>query len=181
MLFFYTCSNIRISWRFAIFTLFNLSSSSTTFFLVQSFIFYIFLNSTISFCSTFHLLPIFLFHLNFHIKFLIINFISTSLSYSFKVVHNKKGQYSILSLSNFVYLLVDFLIVPTTFFFTNGSFYYCWFNFPVTFVSLFDYLYRLLCIFSYFGMITSSFSLSHWFDLVWFLISFLASYNLIFF
>ena len=72
---------------FAILTLFNFSSSLAIVILVQSFIptniyinfhlipfrflnifLYIFLNSTVSICSTFHLLPPFLFHLNFHIN-----------------------------------------------------------------------------------------------------------------
>ena len=35
---------------------------------------YIFLNSTISLCSTFHLLPPFLFHLNFHINLFLLHF-----------------------------------------------------------------------------------------------------------
>ena len=61
---------------------------------------YIFLNSIVSLHSTFHLLPPFLFHLNFHINFFLLHF------------HHS------LSFSNFVSLLVDFFfIVSTTFFF----------------------------------------------------------------
>ena len=79
---------------FAILTLFSFSSSSIIVFLVQYFIpsnnfilffnfhliffrfkkkiHYIFLNSIVSLHSTFHLLPPFLFHLNFHINFFLI-------------------------------------------------------------------------------------------------------------
>ena len=88
------------------FSLFNFSSFSTIVFLIQSFIssnhcflnfhlitsvdyeIYIFLNFTLSLCSTFHLLPLFLFHLNFHTNFYL--FISASLPYSFQVVNDKK-------------------------------------------------------------------------------------------
>ena len=72
---------------------------------------YIFLNSIVSLHSTFHLLPPFLFHLNFHINFFLLHF------------HHS------LSFSNFVSLLVDFffffLFQPLFFFPTNGSFCYC--------------------------------------------------------
>ena len=80
---------------FAILTLFKFSSSSIIVFWVQYFIpsnnfilffnfhliffrfkkkkfHYIFLNSIVSLHSTFHLLPPFLFHLNFHINFFLI-------------------------------------------------------------------------------------------------------------
>ena len=131
---------------FAIFSLFNFSSSSTIVFLTQSFIYsdhcffffslysflnfliYTFLNSTIfSLCSTFHLLH----HSSSILIFRYISyyFISTLL-YSFQVVHNKRGQYSLslslsLSLSNFVSLSVDFLLFQPLIFSANGSFCYC--------------------------------------------------------
>ena len=124
---------------FAIFTLFNLSFSSIIVFLVQSFIssnhcllkifiqfpiwiffnflLYIFLNSTVSFCSTFYLLQPFFFYLNFHINFLLLPFhlssISSKLSMTKKVILS-------LSLFDFVSLLVDFfffLLQPPFFFF----------------------------------------------------------------
>ena len=138
---------------FAIFTLFNFSSSSTIIFLIQAFIYtdhccccccfffffssdslyrflnfliYIFVNSTMfSLCSTFHLLH----HSSSILIFRYISyyFISTLL-YSFQVVHNKRGQYSLslsLSLSNFVSLSVDFLLFQPLIFSANGSFCYC--------------------------------------------------------
>ena len=60
---------------------------------------YIFLNSIVSLHSTFHLLPPFLFHLNFHINFFLLHF------------HHS------LSFSNFVSLLVDFFLLFQPLFF----------------------------------------------------------------
>ena len=81
-----------------------------TFHLLPPFQPFIFINSSVSLFSSFHLLLLFLFQLDFLINFFY--FISTSLPYSFQVVHCKKGQFS-LSLSNFVSF--DAFFFPTTF------------------------------------------------------------------
>ena len=86
-------------------------------------------------CSSFHLLPLFLIHLNFHINFFLLHFHLPPLFLPSYL--RQKGQYS-LSFSNFVFVLVAFfLIVSTIFFSTNGYFCYCWFNCHITFVYLF--------------------------------------------
>ena len=85
---------------FSIFTLLTFSFSSTIFFLIQfssppiivlkkisfdslyrflNFLIYISFNSIVSLWSTFHLLPPFLFHLNFYINFLLFHFHSSPL------------------------------------------------------------------------------------------------------
>ena len=59
--------------------------------------FYIFLNSTISRCLTFHLLPPFFFHLNFYINFFLLHF---NLSPLFlPSCQWQKGQYSLVLLT----------------------------------------------------------------------------------
>ena len=135
---------------FAILTLFNFSSSSIIVFLVQYFIpsnnfilffnfhliffrflkknfHYIFLNSIVSLHSTFHLLPPFLFHLNFHINFFLISSFTPLSPIFFQVIHDKKVNTLSLSPILFLFWLIFFLIVSTSFFFfsTNGSFCYC--------------------------------------------------------
>ena len=111
----------------AIFTLFNFSFSWTIVFLIQSFIssnycfkkisfdslyrflrflIYIFLKSTVSLCLTFHLLPPFLFHLNFYINFLLFHFHPSPLF--LPSCQRQNRSILSLSLSNFVSLLVDF-------------------------------------------------------------------------
>ena len=88
---------------------------------------YIFLNSTISLCSTFHLLPPFLFHLNFHINLFLLHFhVSPLFLLNYP---RQKGQCS-LSFSNFVFDLVEFFILffklfQPLLFSTNCSFCYC--------------------------------------------------------
>ena len=84
-----------------------------TFHLLPPFQPFIFINSTVLLFWTFHLLPPLLFQLDFLINFFY--FISTSLPYSFQVVHYKKGQYS-LSLSPNLFLSMHF-------------FYYCFNHF----------------------------------------------------
>ena len=88
---------------------------------------YIFLNSTISLCSTIHLLPPFLFHLNFHINLFLLHFhVSPLFLLNYP---RQKGQCS-LSFSNFVFDLVEFFILffklfQPLLFSTNCSFCYC--------------------------------------------------------
>ena len=115
-----------------IITFFNFSFSSTIVFLIQSFIssnhclkkkknhlilyrflnfiIYIFLNSIVSFCSTFHLLPPFLFHLNFYINFLLFHFHPSPLFLPSCPQQNRSILSLSLSLSlpNFVSLSVEF-------------------------------------------------------------------------
>ena len=118
-----------------IITFFNFSFSSTIVFLIQSFIssnhclkkkknhlilyrflnfiIYIFLNSIVSFCSTFHLLPPFLFHLNFYINFLLFHFHPSPLFLPSCPQQNR----SILSLS----------LSPQFCFSIGGIFFFFWF------------------------------------------------------
>ena len=75
-----------------------------TFHLLPPFQPFIFINSSVSLFSSFHLLLLFLFQLDFLINFFYS--ISTSLPYSLQVVHCKKGQSSLsLSLSPILSLL----------------------------------------------------------------------------
>ena len=143
-------SLIIFSYFFVIFTLFNL----------YSFLPCVFLNSNVSLCLNFHLLQPFLFYLNFHINFLLL--LSTSLPYSFQVVHDKKVN----ALSLFLQFVSfgGFFIVSTIFFTTNGFFCYSWFNFQITFRCIGFYAYLGILVFQF--LITSSFSSSHWFDLI---------------
>ena len=126
---------------FAVLTLFNFSSSSTIVFLIQSFIpsnhliffrflkifHYIFLNSIVSLHSTFHLLPPFLFHLNFHINFFLITSLTPLSPIFFQVIHDKKVNTLSLSPILFLFWLIFFffLLFQPLFFSTNGSFCYC--------------------------------------------------------
>ena len=103
------------------------------------FFLYIFLNSTVLLCSIFHLLPLFLIHLNFHINFFLLHFHLPPLFLPSYL--QQKGQYS-LSFSNFVFVFVFggfffFNCFKHFFFSTNGYFCYCWFNCHITFVFLF--------------------------------------------
>ena len=122
------------------------------------FLIYIFLNSIVLLCSTFHLLPLFLFHLNFHINLFLLHFHLSSLflpSFSWPKKEKKKRKEkkeSILSLSlslsfsNFVSLLVDLFIVSTTFFFLLMVL------FVIVNLIVASHLYWLLCIFRYFDI-----------------------------
>ena len=108
--------------------MFNFSSSSTIVFLIQSFIpsnhliffrflkifHYIFLNSIVSLHSTFHLLPPFLFHLNFHINFFLLHFHLSP--HSFQVIHDKKVNTLSLSPILFLFWLIFFLLFQPPFF-----------------------------------------------------------------
>ena len=121
---------------FAILTLFNFSFSPIIVFLVQYFIptnnfiffnfhliffrflkifHYIFLNSIVSLYSTFHLLPPFLFHLNFHINFFLLHFHLSP--HSFQVIHDKKVNTLSLSPILFLFWLIFFLLFQPLFFF----------------------------------------------------------------
>ena len=133
-----------------------------------NFLLYIFLNSTISFCSTFYLLQPFFFYLNFHINFLLFPFhlssISSKLSMTKKVILS-------LSLFDFVSLLVDFFffwLQPPFFSSTNGSFCYCWFNCHITFLSLFGKFVSASCIFRCFGNPIPSHTFFFFISLIWF-------------
>ena len=80
-----------------------------------NFLLYIFLNSTISLCSTFYLLQPFFFYLNFHINFLLLPFHLSSISSKLSKTKNV-----ILSLSlRFCFSFGGFFFcfVTTTFFF----------------------------------------------------------------
>ena len=131
-----------------------------TFHLLPPFQPFIFINFTVLLFWTFHLLPPLLFQLDFLINFFC--FISTSLPYSFQVVHCKKVNtlslsHSLslsLSLSKFVsfdaffYLLFQPLFPPLIVFF------FVIVDLIVT-LHLFLFLvklYRPLCIFRYFGI-----------------------------
>ena len=117
---------------FAFLTLYNFSSSSTIVFLVQSFIptniyinfhliplrflnifLYIFLNSTVSICSTFHLLPPFLFHFNFHINL----FLASLFPIPSKLSTTKMSVLYLFLQFCFSFGGFFFFIVPTTFLF----------------------------------------------------------------
>ena len=119
---------------FAILTLFNFSSSLAIVILVQSFIptniyiyinfhlipfrflnifLYIFLNSTVSICSTFHLLPPFLFHLNFHINL----FLGSLFPIPSKLSMTKMSILYLFLQFCFSFGGFFFIIVPTTFLF----------------------------------------------------------------
>ena len=80
-----------------------------------NFLLYIFLNSTISLCSTFYLLQPFFFYLNFHINFLLLPFhlssISSKLSTTKKVILSLSLRFC-FSFGGFF-----FCFVTTTFFF----------------------------------------------------------------
>ena len=114
-----------------------------TFHLLPPFQPFIFINFTVLLFWTFHLLPPLLFQLDFLINFFC--FISTSLPYSFQVVHCKKVNtlslsHSLslsLSLQICLFWCIFLFIFSTTFFPANSSFCYCWFNCHFTFVSLF--------------------------------------------
>ena len=129
-----------------------------TFHLLLPFQPFIFINSTVLLFWTFYLLPPLLFQLDFLINFFY--FISTSLPYSFQVVHCEKVNMLSLSLSlslspskfvsfdAFFYLLFQPLFPPLIVFF------FVIVDLIVT-IHLFLFLvklYRLLCIFRYFGI-----------------------------
>ena len=112
-----------------------------TFHLLLPFQPFIFINSTVLLFWTFHLLPPLLFQLDFLINFFY--FISTSLPYSFQVVHCEKVNMLSLSLSLSLQIClfwcIFLFIVSTTFSPANSFFFcYCWFNCHYTFVSLFS-------------------------------------------
>ena len=88
-----------------------------TFHLLPPFQPFIFINSTVLLFWTFHLLPPLLFQLAFLINFFY--FISTSLSYSFQVVHCERVNTLSLNLS---LLMLFFFIVSITFFPAKSSF-----------------------------------------------------------
>ena len=169
---------------FAIFTLFNLSSSSTIVFLVQ------FLSSPIiSFLNfSFDFLYNFKFSLSYLHKFYPFTFLNLSSTstlplptwFSYKFIFTsfpplsplflpncsrQKGQYS-LYLSLQFYLFWWFFF--NHFFPTNGSFCYCWLIVTSHVFLFLTNLYRLLCIFSYFGIPipNHNFFLSHCVDLI---------------
>ena len=114
-------------------------------FIVFFFLIYIFLNSIVLLCSTFNLLPLFLFHLNFHINFFLLHFHLYPLFLPSCLW--QKGQYSLsLSFSKFffsfggiffLFFLFLYIVSTTCFSPTNGSFCYCWLNCHITFVNIF--------------------------------------------
>ena len=135
-----------------------------------NFLLYIFLNSTVSFCSTFYLLQPFFFYLNFHINFLLLPFHLSSISS--KLSTTKKVILS-LSLFDFVSLLVDF------FFFGYNHLFFLLLMVLFVIVDLivtshfFLFLENLYRLHAYLGVlviqfpITLFFSLSRWFDFIW--------------
>ena len=167
---------------FAIFTLFNLSSSSIIVFLVQFFIF-----------SNHWLLKIFIWfpfkfspsYLHKFYRFTFLNLPSTSTLplptwFSYKFIFTsfpplsplflpscsqQKDQYS-LSLSLQFCLFWWFFFYH--FFPANSSFCYCWLIVTSHMFLFLTNLYRLLCIFSYFGIPipNHNFFLSHCVDLI---------------
>ena len=80
-----------------------------------NFLLYIFLNSTISLCSTFYLLQPFFFYLNFHINFLLLPFHLSSISS--KLSKTKKVILSLSLRFCFSFGGFFFCFVTTTFFF----------------------------------------------------------------
>ena len=129
---------------FAIFTLFNFSSSSTIVFLTQSFIysdhcFFFFFPLQLFKFSHLYILkfyniftlfnisstPPFLFHFNFHINFLLFHFHPSSIPSKLSTTKEVNTLSLSLSLSNFVSLSVDFLLFQPFIFSANGSFCYC--------------------------------------------------------
>ena len=134
--FFFFCNSYFVQ----LFTFFNYCLFSSIFhpfnnfffqfsfdFLQIFFFLYIFLNSTVSLCSTFYLLRPFLFHLNFHINFFLLHFHLPPLFLPSYL--RQKGQYS-LSFSNFFFVFVFggfffFNCFKHFFFSTNGYFCYC--------------------------------------------------------
>ena len=74
---------------------------------------YIFLNSTVSICSTFHLLPPFLFHLNFHINL----FLASLFPIPSKLSTTKMSILYLFLQFCFSFGGFFFIIVPTTFLF----------------------------------------------------------------
>ena len=128
-----------ISFKILSFTLFNISSPSSLYFLSY-----------------------------FLYKFYITSF--PPLSYIFfQVLSTEKVNTisisSILFLFWHIYIYMCVLFLPL-FFFTNGSFCYCWFNFQITFfflTNLFWLMHLGVVVFQF--AITGSFSISLWFDL----------------
>ena len=128
---------------FSILTLFNFSSSSIIVFLIQYFIpsniyiflifiwfsldfkiffHYIFLNSIVSLHSTFHLLPPFLFHLNFHINFFLITSFTPLFPIFSKLSMTKRSMLSLFlqfcfSFGSFFYFIFLFYCFNHFFFF----------------------------------------------------------------
>ena len=79
---------------------------------------YIFLNSIVSLHSTFHLLPPFLFHLNFHINFFLITSFTPLFPIFSKLSMTKRSMLSLFLQFCFSFgWFFFFLIVSTTFFF----------------------------------------------------------------
>ena len=114
------------------------------FFKFLNFFLYIFLNSTVSLCSTFHPLPPFLFHFNFHINFFLLHFRLSLLFFS--SCPRFQGQYS-LSFSKFffssfgvfffycfnhfffpllmvLFVIVDLIVTSHLFFFLVNLYYF---------------------------------------------------------
>ena len=133
-----------------------------------NFLLYIFLNSTISLCSTFYLLQPFFFYLNFHINFLLLPFHLSSISS--KLSKTKKVILSLSLRFCFSFGGFFFCFVTTTFFFsyTNGSFCYCWFNCHITFLSLFGKFVSASCIFRCFGNPIPNHTFFFFISLIWF-------------
>ena len=129
-----------------------------------NFLLYIFLNSTVSFCSTFYLLQPFFFYLNFHINFLLLPFhlssISSKLSTTKKVILSLSLRFC-FSFGGFF-----FCFVTTTFFFLILMVLFVIVDLIVTshFFLFLENLYRLH---AYLGvlviqfLVTLFFSLSH--------------------
>ena len=126
-------------------------------------ILYIFLKSTISLYSTFYLLQPFFFYLNFHINFLLLPF---HLSYSFQVVHEKKGHTLSLSL-RFCFSFGGFFVVTTTFFLLLMVLFVIVDLTDTSHFFLFlENLYQLLCIFSCFGIPIPSYTFFFFISLI---------------
>ena len=132
-----------------------------------NFLLYIFLNSTISLCSTFYLLQPFFFYLNFHINFLLLPFhlspIPSKLSMTKKIILSLSlwfcfsfGGFFVVTTTFFLLLMVLFVIVDLT----DTSHFFLFL----------ENLYWLLCIFICSSIPIRSytfFSLSHWFYFIW--------------
>ena len=120
-----------------------------TFHLLPPFQPFIFINSIVLLFWTFHLLPPLLFQLYFLINFFY--FISTSFPYSFQVVHYEKVN--TLSFSPNLFLLMQFLFLFQPLFSPLIVLFVIVDLIVTSHLFLFlKKLYRLLCIFRYFGI-----------------------------
>ena len=127
---------------------------------------YIFSNFTISLCSIFPLLPLFLFHLNFYINFLLFHFHPFPLFLpSFP---RQKRSILSLSLSNFVSPLVVFLLIQPLIFNTNSSFVIVDLLVTSHLFLFLQNLYKILCTFRNFGIPILHYKFFFFISMVWF-------------